>query len=170
LRMQRLCLAVACTCTCTVSDAQVWCCFHKPAFTGSVSDQWPRSRRLHSGRLGSYRELPSSSARREAQCLTAGTGRTRRKRHLKNARCCLFELLARGCGRHGRRCSSHSLGGPPSHSRPGRATGRLALRCSHTALDTALRKATDNEGRLQSLSVEHTAAGARGPLCGGERA
>ena len=28
----------------------------------------------------------------------------------KHARCCLFELLARGCGRHGRRCSSHSLG------------------------------------------------------------
>ena len=39
--------------------------------------------------------------------------------------CCLFALLARGCGRHGRRCSSHSLGGPPSHDR---RHGRLERR------------------------------------------
>ena len=55
----------------------------------------------------------------------------------KHARRCLFAPLARGCGRHGRRCGSHSLGGPPSHSRPGVPRVCLALRCSHAALHKA---------------------------------
>ena len=55
----------------------------------------------------------------------------------KHARRCLFAPLARGGGRHGRRCGSHSLGGPPSHSRSGVPVVGLALRCSHAALHKA---------------------------------
>ena len=55
----------------------------------------------------------------------------------KHARRCLFAPFARGGRRHGRRCGSHSLGGPPSHSRPGVPGVGLALRCSHAALHKA---------------------------------
>ena len=104
----------------------------------------PRSCSRHSGeawdrlwRSGSRPSIsvnsPSTPSTRK--CLT--TLVCRRSVTEKHARRCLFAPLARGCGRHGRRCGSHSLGGPPSHSRPGVPRVCLALRCSHAALHKA---------------------------------
>ena len=75
----------------------------------------------------------------------------------KSMRDCTLAPLARGGGRHGRRCGSHSLGGPPSHTpQPlGRASGRpgaaLLARCTA--------QSCDNKGRLLSFSVEQCSCG-----------